>query len=686
MATLHDEHREQSTDRPPPVAWPFIIGVPRSGTTLLRLMLDSHPEVAIPPESHFFHELVGRDLAAMSRAEFYGLITQHFTWRDFCIDDVAFDRALDGVDPFSVADGLRALYRLYAARFGKARWGEKTPDYGLLMPEIAALLPEARFVHLIRDGRDVALSRQSLWFGPGTDIAAQAEDWMLWIRRVRNFGAGSEHYLEIRYEALVTSSDETLREVCRFLQLPFRKEMLSYHAVADARLAELKGWKTENVTADQLRGIQELTARPPTPDRIDRWKREMPPEALRAFEDVAGPFLTELGYEVAAGDRSGIGAVAAASLFNGVRRTGARPTVSALLLTHDIPDEAIPWLMQLRAVVDEFVVLVDSQLASERTRARVAQVASRTKEFAPNGVAEAFLSEGVKACKTDWILRLDSDEELSIEWQDGAWRELLTLRDYTHFRIPRRWCPRPGSYIPVQPWFPDYQIRLFRNEPANIRFGTTIHGVMEIPGRYAYTRSLAIHHHVLWLLSRTEREEKVQFYNTLPGGGLSHYYLYEDFELPETSIPHNLVNIDTELLRMGMLSADEVRAIRIEVCWPTTECYPAQLLWPSVRIYNATDRVVCSYPPFPVNLAYHWIEADSGRTVIYDGDRTPLLPVILPNESIETHIIVIAPSIPSDYMLQITLVQENIRWFEEQNRNVVQEFPFAVRERSSAAA
>ncbi len=113
----------------------------------------------------------------------------------------------------------------------------------------------------------------------------------------------------------------------------------------------------------------------------------MPPEALRAFEDVAGPFLTELGYEVAAGDRSGIAAVAAASLFNGVRRTGARPTVSALLLTHDIPDEAIPWLLQLRAVVDEFVVLVDSQLASERTRARVSQLASRTKEFAPNRIA-----------------------------------------------------------------------------------------------------------------------------------------------------------------------------------------------------------------------------------------------------------------------------------------------------------
>ncbi len=509
---------------------------------------------------------------------------------------------------------------------------------------------------------------------------------MLWIRRVRNFREESEHYLEIRYEALVTSPEETLRVVCNFLQLPFRKEMLSYHAVAEQRLAELKGWDEEHVTADQLRSIQGLTAHPPTPDRINRWKREMPPEALRAFEDVAGAFLEELGYEVAAKEGAGTGGLTAASLLNGLRRTGAQATVSALLLTHDIPDEAIPWLTQLRAVVDEFVVLVDSQLASERTRDRVSQLASRTKEFVPNGVAEAFLSEGVNACNTDWILRLDSDEELSIEWQGGAWRELLTLRDYTHFWIPRRWCTHPGSYIPVQPWFPDYQIRLFRNDPSRIRFGTTIHGVMEMPGRYAYTRSLAIYHHVLWLLSRTEREEKVQFYNTLPGGGLGHYYLYEDFRLPKTPIPHNLINIENELLRMGMLSKDEIRAVTIEVRRLTTECTPAQLLWPSVRIHNATDRVICSYPPFPVNLAYHWVEADSKRVVVYDGERTPILPVVLPNKSVETNMLIVAPPIPGDYMLQVTLVQENIRWFEEQSGNVIQEFPFAVRERNSAAA
>ncbi len=368
MITSREEH-DQASDVPKSerAAWPFIIGVPRSGTTLLRLMLDSHPEVAIPPESHFFHDLFRREVATISRADFYALVTQHFTWGDFCTDDADFDYALTAVVPFSVADGLRVLYRLYAARFGKPRWGEKTPDYGLIMPEIAALLPEAHFVHIIRDGRDVALSREPLWFGPGTDIAAQAEDWMQWIRRVRNFGQQSNRYLEVRYEALVIATEETLRQVCNFLHLPFRHEMLNYHLVANDRLAELKGWKEEDVTAEQLRSIQEFTSHPPKPERASRWKQEMPAEKLRAFESVVGPFLAELGYELSEGNRAANETFAGAHLMTGLRRKGGRQSVSALLLTHDIPDEAMPWLLQLKSVVDEFVVLVDSQLATART-------------------------------------------------------------------------------------------------------------------------------------------------------------------------------------------------------------------------------------------------------------------------------------------------------------------------------
>jgi hypothetical protein len=676
-----------SDDLQDPAPWPFIVGVPRSGTTLLRLMLDAHPEMAIPPESHFFQELFRRDVTAMSLEEFHELITGYFTWRDFALDESSFDRALQALAPFSVADGLRALYRLYAARFGKVRWGEKTPDYGMIMPEIAQLLPEAHFIHIIRDGRDVALSRRPLWFGPGTDIAAQAEDWLRWIQRARSFGRSSDKYLEIRYEALVTSPTETLQQVCEFLSLPYREEMLTYHEVANERLSELKGWEQEDVTADQLRSIQELTTRPLTTERVFRWEREMQLDEVRVFEDVAGPVLEELGYRVGAADTSAAGTEKpAATLIPGVRRATATPSVSGLLLTHDIPDQAMPWLLGLKAVVDEFVILVDSQVANEQTRARAKQLGTRIVDFAPDRVAEAFLSEGVSACSTDWILRLDSDEELSSEWEDGAWRELLAFRDYTHFRIPRRWITGAGNFIPVEPWFPDYQIRLFRNAPSKIRFGTTIHGVMEIPGRCGFTRNLAIHHHVLWMLSRKEREEKVAFYNSLPGGGLGHYYLYEDYHLPQAAISSAPFDAETELVRMGMLFDREVCAVSIQVSGVLTECIPGQLFWPVVQVINTSARILCSYPPFPVNISYHWIDTHSRATVTYDGERTPLLPMVAPQSSVTVAMLVIAPLVSGSYTLQITLVQEGIRWFEQHNHEITQECVVTVREPRSPAA
>ncbi|CAN5571392.1 sulfotransferase [soil metagenome] len=280
---------------------PFIVGVPRSGTTLLRLMLDSHPQLAIPNESHFFFELVKRTDAEppLASGEFHQLVVSHFTWQNFALDEDEFRAALGESRPFDIAHGIRALYRLYAARFGKQRWGEKTPDYGMLMPQIAALLPEAHFIHVVRDGRDVAVSKRHLWFGPGNDIAAQAEAWQAWIRRARDLAKSCPHYLEIRYEALVRSPREVLEQVCDFIALPFTEEMLRYHTRADARLGEVKSWANPAISCDQLRSLHELTVRPPQADRIERWRNELTAPELRTFEAVAGELLAELGYELA---------------------------------------------------------------------------------------------------------------------------------------------------------------------------------------------------------------------------------------------------------------------------------------------------------------------------------------------------------------------------------------------------
>ena len=167
---------------------PVIVGVPRSGTTLLRMMVDANAEVAIPPETGFLPALADVDPSVDARETAWQIMTGFHTWSDFGLDPATLRAALRKGSG-SAADCARAFYRAYARRFGKARWGDKTPTYGDEMDRIAALLPEARFVHIIRDGRDVVASVRGLWFRPGETVEACARDWAARLAHTRALGA-----------------------------------------------------------------------------------------------------------------------------------------------------------------------------------------------------------------------------------------------------------------------------------------------------------------------------------------------------------------------------------------------------------------------------------------------------------------------------------------------------------------
>lgn len=279
---------------------PIIVGVPRSGTTLLRMMLDAHPAVAIPPETGFLPALADLDPTADCARAACRIITDFHTWPDFHLDPDVLLAALERASPTSPADAARVFYRLYAERFGKTRWGDKTPTYGASIDRIALLLPEGRFIHLIRDGRDVMLSVRNLWFRPGDTVEACAQDWAARVAQARALGSRVAHYLEIRYEALITSPADTLREICRFLNLTFEPQMLTYYAGAAARLDEHQPRFTADgrllVSKEARLDNQRLVKQPPRADRIDRWKAEMTDAELQQFEAVAGEWLDWLGY------------------------------------------------------------------------------------------------------------------------------------------------------------------------------------------------------------------------------------------------------------------------------------------------------------------------------------------------------------------------------------------------------
>ncbi len=286
---------------------PVVVGAPRSGTTLLRFMLDAHPQLAIPPETGFLVSLANLQQSGTGDAEALFQLITHYppgapVWPDFQLDAQVLHRELAKLRPCDLATGVRTFYRLYAERFGKTRYGDKTPTYCEHIPAIAALLPEGHFIHIIRDGRDVALSLRPLWFAPARDITSLAHYWQRLVSAGQAGGSKARAYMEIRYEELLLDTRRELEKVCRFLDLPFHTDMLNYWQRTPGRLKEhgarLQPDGTQVVSHQQRLEQQRLTTSPPQPERAFRWKHDLTEQEQQEFIKAAGATLAELGYEV----------------------------------------------------------------------------------------------------------------------------------------------------------------------------------------------------------------------------------------------------------------------------------------------------------------------------------------------------------------------------------------------------
>jgi hypothetical protein len=273
---------------------PIIVGAPRSGTTLLRAMLDSHPDLAITPETYFLVALAKSPRFSLRRSRFNRerFVEELFSHPRFSLwglaeADVRDELAARSVSSFTEAFG--ALYQLYANQAGKTRAGDKTPWYVRHIDFLHQLLPEARFIHMIRDGRDVALSR-------GGGIVEGAIAWRTAVRDGRRSGAriGSSFYTEVRYEDLVRDPPFDLRRLCKFLDIKFDTAMLHYFERAASIRA---GFHRSDSPA------HERLSEPPSLRR-DNWEVRMSPADVAIFETIAGRLLDELGYPLSSHEQA----------------------------------------------------------------------------------------------------------------------------------------------------------------------------------------------------------------------------------------------------------------------------------------------------------------------------------------------------------------------------------------------
>lgn len=263
-------------------------------------MLDAHTDLAIPPETGFLSapEMLHATANPRELAEKLTRFPPEApAWQDFGIPTTQFFQAAESLPANAgLPDVLRLFYRTYAARFGKARGGDKTPTYLLHMPAIASVLPESHFIHIVRDGRDVALSWRETWFAPSRSVPELVRRWGEMIRIARTQAAGL-NYLEVRYEDLIKFPADTLADICAFTGLDFQPAMLLYHRRSPERLQEhFARYTVEGklvVSHEERLRQQKKTVEPPDHRRIGAWRHSLSIEDCRECELHAGDLLSE---------------------------------------------------------------------------------------------------------------------------------------------------------------------------------------------------------------------------------------------------------------------------------------------------------------------------------------------------------------------------------------------------------
>jgi hypothetical protein len=249
------------------------------------------PEAQWIPE--FYKQRTGLTPDGVVTPELIPLLRAHPKFRNLGIDPGELDRLLEPDQPPRYADFVSRLFDACGQAQGKPLVGDKTPNCVRQIHVLHALWPQAKFVHLIRDGRDVCLSVLD-WKRKAPRLAELFPTWeedpvtttaLCWERdmakgRVKGKRLGPALYYEIRYESLVSRAPEEVEKLCAFLGVPYQGAMLEFHrgrTRSEPGLSAKEAWL------------------PITPGLRD-WRSQMPPADVERFEAAAGGLLVELGY------------------------------------------------------------------------------------------------------------------------------------------------------------------------------------------------------------------------------------------------------------------------------------------------------------------------------------------------------------------------------------------------------
>ena len=257
---------------------------------MLRAMLDSHSEIAVPPESYFIlpalrHTPVNGEFGSIDRRVILDAVLAQKSFVKWRLNDGDLLPIVEDDSIKSASATVAGVYAVFAEVHGKKTAIDKTPHHTEHVGRLSNAYPGSRFIHLVRDGRDVIPSLQAMpWFPLRYRDAA-----LYWRdRALSGRGAlgivGSSRFHELRYEDLLSDPERELTRLCRFLELDFEPEMLTYHERADDVIAGMG-----------TLGSHQNIRRAPAPTRD--WQTDYDKRTLALFEAFAGDALAVFGYE-----------------------------------------------------------------------------------------------------------------------------------------------------------------------------------------------------------------------------------------------------------------------------------------------------------------------------------------------------------------------------------------------------
>jgi hypothetical protein len=285
----------------------IILGNPRSGTTLLRLILTSHPDIVIPPECGFFvwwYKKYKNWTKNSLKRRLDGFLDDLFKSRKFETWDLSrrdLRKFIVLKKPNNYTDLISSVYLFFGLSRGKKAklWGDKNNYYLNHVGEILRIFPNSRFVHIVRDGRDVAVSYKELAkfrinhkYAPNlsSDISSIAHEWRENVIKVRNSlnSVKVGKRIEIRYEDLVTKPQKITKKICDTVNVKFYRKMLNFYEIN----------KKEKLEPDEFLLWKKRIANPINDSRVGVYKHQLNSKEKEIFNSIAKDVLNKYGYNL----------------------------------------------------------------------------------------------------------------------------------------------------------------------------------------------------------------------------------------------------------------------------------------------------------------------------------------------------------------------------------------------------